>query len=284
MYFHHSPKVREYARGDVNRYALRSGRDGPGREGQTGGALGKHFKLDGDLRTLTQGDDLLKQLRTALSSKSARILDLFRDFDADGSGTIEKREFHTLLVRMGIRTDAALISELFDSIELDGNGVIEYNELRAALRVHPTGARPSRSLETTLTFSEGENRRVQTEYGGGFDFGRIATTRRMDRNPPWNGLRQVPATRKKHLQLERHDLAAAAKVRILARHALEDEEEHDRRQTHLEMRSQALGRLNARHSARADHMTTCGQSSPPPRAHGISRSEGQLRLPPIFTR
>lgn len=104
------------------------------------GALGRQFVLE--------GDDLVPLLASALASKSAKILDLFRDFDADGDGHIDRKEFHHLLRaprgsngpslppharprcafvclivcshlpgRMGVKTDPSLVDELFDGID-----------------------------------------------------------------------------------------------------------------------------------------------------------------------
>ena len=64
-----------------------------------------------EVSTVMQGIDLdegpnarpvQEQLRDALSANAVRVIDLFRDWDEDCSGTVSKREFRKALPMLGI--------------------------------------------------------------------------------------------------------------------------------------------------------------------------------------
>ena len=42
------------------------------------------------------------QLASALRSQSARVLDLFRDWDTDGDGEVSRKEFHKAMTALGL--------------------------------------------------------------------------------------------------------------------------------------------------------------------------------------
>ncbi|EEY57520.1 uncharacterized protein PITG_00072 [Phytophthora infestans T30-4] len=53
----------------------------------------------------------------------------FRVSDADGSGSIDEREFRALLTRMGLQVSAAEADALVTSIDVNGDGLLDFAEL-----------------------------------------------------------------------------------------------------------------------------------------------------------
>jgi Ca2+-binding EF-hand superfamily protein len=67
--------------GATNRYALR--KDGPGKKGSN---VLSGAQLDGS------ADDVVAELHSALSANMVRVIDLFREWDDDGDGSIDREE------------------------------------------------------------------------------------------------------------------------------------------------------------------------------------------------
>jgi len=76
------------------------------------------------------------QLRDGLAANLTRVIDLFRDWDADFSGTIDKKEFRKAIAILGYEAPRADIDELFDSFDSDRGGFVDYAELNRVLRQH----------------------------------------------------------------------------------------------------------------------------------------------------
>ena len=55
-----------------------------------------------------------------------RVMDLFRDWDDDGNGTIDKKEFRRAIAALGYAAPRAEIDGLFDKFDADRSGEIEY--------------------------------------------------------------------------------------------------------------------------------------------------------------
>ena len=101
---------------------------------------------------------ILGQLKMALAKNLNRMIDTFREFDEDGSGKINKREFRLALQKLGIVAHKSTCDLTFDSLDNDRSGTIEYEELNTHLRRRAgdpshIGAvlgtvSPGRSLET----------------------------------------------------------------------------------------------------------------------------------------
>ena len=75
-----------------------------------------------------------QQLRDALSKNAVRVIDLFRDWDDDQSGTVSKKEFRKAMNQFGLEAQRKEVDALFDSWDPDGSGSIEYAELNKLLR------------------------------------------------------------------------------------------------------------------------------------------------------
>ena len=71
-------------------------------------------------------------MRQALHSQLGRCVDLFREWDEDGSGTITAREFRHALPLLGLDLSRTDSDALFASLDADGSGTIEYGEKRLA--------------------------------------------------------------------------------------------------------------------------------------------------------
>uniref|UniRef100_A0A7S3AFY2 EF-hand domain-containing protein n=1 Tax=Haptolina ericina TaxID=156174 RepID=A0A7S3AFY2_9EUKA len=125
-------KMRQFAGVEVEqRHALR--RISGGRKGAAF-AVSVHIQL-GD------SEETQAALREIVRTNAVRLLDIFRDWDADGDGLVSKPEFrramHILSRGMNVpmsETDAAQYDELFTSYDLDGNGSLEYSELSTLMR------------------------------------------------------------------------------------------------------------------------------------------------------
>ena len=81
----------------------------------------------------------------ALSRASARVVDLFRQWDEDKSGSVDKREFRRAIKAIGFNfiADDDEIDMVFDGFDLDKSGYIDYKELNNTLRA---GRSPQRML------------------------------------------------------------------------------------------------------------------------------------------
>merc|ERR1719291_1217697 len=112
-----------------------------------------HLKLD-----LDEDTDVRTQLRAALCNNAVRIIDLFRDWDDDESGTINKNEWRKAMGQFQYDVPIEEIDALFDSFDPDGSGVIDYKELHKMLRgttdlsvkaavAHVTSARTPREVK-----------------------------------------------------------------------------------------------------------------------------------------
>ena len=75
-------------------------------------------------------------LRDALRRGATRVIDLFRRWDGDNSGSITKSEFREAVRHMGFEwfEDQSHVDRVFDDMDLDGDGTIEYKELHKQLR------------------------------------------------------------------------------------------------------------------------------------------------------
>jgi len=141
-------KLHEYSVGDLQRHSIRQ--HATGRTG-TFGALGTRARLQGG------ASDVQQQLADMLAANAAKVLDLFRDWDADGDGLISKAEFHTVTAELGLQAKPAEIDALFAVFDFDGSGEIQYQELRQVLqrtrmesRGSSRGSRPSSVLGRSL--------------------------------------------------------------------------------------------------------------------------------------
>jgi len=67
-------------------------------------------------------------------TNASRVIDLFREWDEDGDGTVSKKEFRKAIIHLGLQVPPATADELFDSFDLDGSGSVNFRELNSLLR------------------------------------------------------------------------------------------------------------------------------------------------------
>ena len=79
-------------------------------------------------------DVRLTLLFEALSRKCARVIDLFRSWDRDGSATIDLQEFTKALQAMGMQYSDGDMRLIFEHLDADGSGLVDYVELNSRLR------------------------------------------------------------------------------------------------------------------------------------------------------
>ena len=95
-------------------------------------------KVFGTSLDIVEGDNasIIDQLMRALGAPGvmARVIDIFRAWDDDGSGTVSKREFGRALPMLGLHVDKKQAGELFDVFDDDQSGSIDYAEINKKLR------------------------------------------------------------------------------------------------------------------------------------------------------
>ena len=77
---------------------------------------------------------LQARLRDALIANSARVIDLFQEWDTNHDGQVSTDEFLRALPLIGLDVSAAAGRKLFASFDADNTGTIELDELQQALR------------------------------------------------------------------------------------------------------------------------------------------------------
>jgi hypothetical protein len=78
-------------------------------------------------------DSVQHTIVAALRRKAERVMDLFKRWDVDKSGTLDKKEFHRALKALQIPGSFADHSMIFEMWDADGGGMIEYGELLGAM-------------------------------------------------------------------------------------------------------------------------------------------------------
>ena len=101
---------------------------------------------------LEASDDLSieEQLGTALGKNSVKLIDMFREWDTDGNGTVDKDEFFTAVTALGYEAPRKAVNKLFKNLDKDGGGEIEFFELTEALRPYIQAAEEDARVEVEL--------------------------------------------------------------------------------------------------------------------------------------
>ena len=80
-------------------------------------------------------DEAVAALKRSLAGSLSRVSDLFKTWDTDGNGTIDKFEFRRVVAELGLPNSDAASDRLFDEYDKDGSGEIQYVEyVRQSLR------------------------------------------------------------------------------------------------------------------------------------------------------
>jgi hypothetical protein len=69
-----------------------------------------------------------------LAANSVRVLDLFREWDTDGDGVVDEREFLRAMPLLGIHAGKNEVQDLFRSLDHDGDGIIAFREFNRLMR------------------------------------------------------------------------------------------------------------------------------------------------------
>ena len=94
-------------------------------------ALPPMVKLDA-----SSGVSIADQVNNILAEHSVKLIDLFREWDEDGNGAIDKKEFRKAVAALGYDAPKREVNKAFDALDDSGDGFIEYGELKAALSKH----------------------------------------------------------------------------------------------------------------------------------------------------
>ena len=73
---------------------------------------------------------LLWSLKDALARSAQRVVDLFRAWDEDRSGTVDKDEFHKAVRALGFEVEREDTDAVFESLDDDNSGRSSTRSLR----------------------------------------------------------------------------------------------------------------------------------------------------------
>ena len=124
------PSLRPGAAGEIKLEATIKTQLRRAHDGMKGSTLAKGVKLDPNSST-----PMIEQLRTILFKNAVRIIDLFRDWDEDKNGLVDKKEFRrAMMALVDVGAHKRDVDRLFDSLDGDKSGSIEFAELNKLLR------------------------------------------------------------------------------------------------------------------------------------------------------
>jgi len=73
-------------------------------------------------------------LKNTLARNAGRVIDLFRDWDSDGNGMLDKGEFRDALRRMELYVEDTAADEIFDGWDLKGEGELSLQQMQSILK------------------------------------------------------------------------------------------------------------------------------------------------------
>ena len=82
----------------------------------------------------TDQDRILLQLEEFMTSKRQRVQDTFREFDTDGSGELDVKEFGGVIKALGIDVPKEQVRDLYNAIDTDGGGELDITEIETFMR------------------------------------------------------------------------------------------------------------------------------------------------------
>ena len=72
--------------------------------------------------TARSGDSIQEQVRKIMNEHAVRLIDIFREWDDDGNGALDKKELRAALAALGYEAPKFAIDELFRDIDTDNSG------------------------------------------------------------------------------------------------------------------------------------------------------------------
>ena len=137
------------AAGTIDTNAVNKSKGGgstsPKRGGKGGkGAIGKPAGGPKKPKQRSTQELIVLELVKVLTKNGTRLEQLFKTWDTDGNGSVDRKEWHPAMEAIGIRTTRENVDVLFDIFDINGDGEIEYSVAPPAAKRPP--ARPSRAL------------------------------------------------------------------------------------------------------------------------------------------
>ena len=74
--------------------------------------------------------DVQDQLTQVLTKNAVRVIDLFREWDEDGNGALDKKEVRRAVAALGYDAPRSEVDAFFDSLDADGVGALHVPRLR----------------------------------------------------------------------------------------------------------------------------------------------------------
>ena len=87
------------------------------------------------------------RLGSHLIKKKIKFAELMHDWDDDGGGTIDAKEFRTNLKKMGLMATDEECTDLFSKLDDDGSGELDLNEMKKALKAMVDAAKEAEDAE-----------------------------------------------------------------------------------------------------------------------------------------
>ena len=72
------------------------------------------------------GAKVVARLRSALSALGTRVIDVFKQWDANSDGVVSREEFHLAMPLLGLKATYLEIEALFGIFDPDRSGTIDY--------------------------------------------------------------------------------------------------------------------------------------------------------------
>ena len=127
-------------------------------DGKRQSALLKGYQIDTE-----SGVSVSEQIVNALAENMVRVIDLFREWDTNGDGTVDRSEFRKALFELGLYCPQQEVDALFDTWDTDSSGVFEIEELKKTLS---RKAKPGLHRgDTMLKFTKSKNRLAEMDMG-----------------------------------------------------------------------------------------------------------------------
>ena len=90
-----------------------------------------------------QKEEVLAKMRHYVTEHGTRLLDIFREFDTDGSGQLDIEELGKGLEKIGVEVDDKVVKHFKDELDTDGDGQVSFKELnvfiKKAKKYHSSG-------------------------------------------------------------------------------------------------------------------------------------------------
>ena len=78
-------------------------------------------------------DRIAAKVNEMLAENSLKLMDIFREWDEDGSGSVDKEEFRKAVAALGYKAPKRYIYGVFEALDVSGDGFVEFDELQAGL-------------------------------------------------------------------------------------------------------------------------------------------------------